>query len=145
MAVKVDWKDGGAGLILAFSGVVDAPELIGTLSNLVAETDVTKLRYQAWDFTDVAEFNLSIDRIRELGAISARSMSRGTDKRFVAVTAPQDIIYGQMRQWSVFTGEDDERVAVFEIFRDRPAADAWIDARMTETYGAGSAPFGGTR
>ncbi len=141
MAVKTEWEDDGAGVILAFSGVVDGPELIGALSRLVAEFDLTKLRYQSWDFTDVVEFNISTAQMRELGAISAQSMKQGMQKRFIAVTAPQDHVYGQVRQWTVFAGEQDGRPASFEIFRDRGAADAWTDERMTETYGPNAAPF----
>lgn len=144
MAIEPEWRNDGEGLILTGSGDVVGADIFETASNLFTAAMLSRLKYQIWDYSRVSSFIVTNAEVHALSQLTKSTQTKGDHRRFAAMVAPQDIAFGQSRQWEMMTGDESERDGIFGVFRSREQAEAWINESMVATYGADAAPFDGS-
>jgi hypothetical protein len=118
MPVETHYVDGGKGAHKHAYGVLTSTDILVT--GLIQAKDVEntrKLKYQLYDFTDVVEYQVGRDVVRELVEINRKtaSVSRGA---LGAIVAPNPLVFGLAREWQSFAGDLGWKAQVFNCRED---------------------------
>lgn len=125
MPVTVEALHDG-GVVLHYSGVLTAVEIIRAKRSLVSEQN-RGLHYLIVDASAADEFHISTDELRVIAKENKRLAAIATSGMPVAIAAPQDLGFGLARMWKVFAAETGWRISVF---RSRAEAESWIQGRL---------------
>jgi len=85
MPSKLSKEAEGTGIVVTFSGVVQADEVDKLQSKIHADESFPLLRYQIWDFSGAKEINISIDQIQHFATQTAIASSDNPKLRIAII------------------------------------------------------------
>jgi hypothetical protein len=81
MPNKLSKESDGLGIVIDFSGIVEADEIDKLQGQIHSDKSFPQLRYQIWDFSKAEEINISIDQIQHFAAQTAIASSKNPKLR----------------------------------------------------------------
>jgi hypothetical protein len=85
MSHKLIKESGGLGIVIAFTGVVQAQDVDKLQKQINSDDGFTQLRYQIWDFSKADEINISMDEIQDIAMQTAVAASRNPKLRIAII------------------------------------------------------------
>ena len=127
MPIATAFTPDGAGLLRTAQGQVTGAELIAADIPLLSDpATIARLRYVLLDFGDATDLQATKEEARSIANQDAEFASVNPQIS-IAIVAPRDVQFGMSRMWQVFVADTGWETAVF---RDRPAAVAWLRGRV---------------
>jgi hypothetical protein len=83
----------GLGVVIAFSGSIEADELHGVWRQLHTHESYSRLRYQIWDFSGAERMNITGEDLRQLAMVSGIPV-HGSHSQRVALIPRQNVHSG---------------------------------------------------
>jgi len=71
MSHEVSKESDGRGILITFSGNIEANEIEDLQKQINSDASFPKLRYQIWDYSEAEEINLSIENIQNIAMQTA--------------------------------------------------------------------------
>ena len=117
----------GRYIVFRAMGAVTGSEIIEANQWLYAGSqNEGPAKFQLWDFSATTQINVDIGLIEKMAA-QDKQAAQTISQLFVALVAPEDLIYGLSRMWQAFA--DDEAIES-KIFRDFGNAEIWLRSQM---------------
>ncbi len=85
MPSKLSKEADGIGIVVTFSGIVEADEVDKLQSKIHADESYPQLRYQIWDFSRAEEINISIDQIQHFATQTAIASTENPKLRIAII------------------------------------------------------------
>jgi hypothetical protein len=85
MSHKLSRELDGLGIVITFSGIVEADEVDKLQEQIHSDELFPKLRYQIWDFSGAEEIIISIDQIQHFAMQTAVSSSENPKLRIAII------------------------------------------------------------
>jgi hypothetical protein len=85
MPNKLSKEADGLGIVVTFSGVVEADEADKLQKQINSDEAFPKLRYQIWDFSKAEDINISIDEIQHFATQTAIASSQNPKLRIAII------------------------------------------------------------
>lgn len=85
MPNKLSKESDGLGIVVTFSGVVEADEADKLQEQINSDESFPQLRYQIWDFTQAEDINISIDQIQHFATQTAIASSKNPKLRIAII------------------------------------------------------------
>jgi len=85
MPNKLIKEDDGPGIVVTFSGIVEAEEVDQLQTQIHADESFPQLRYQIWDFSKAEDINISIDQIQHFATQTAMASSENPKLRIAII------------------------------------------------------------
>jgi hypothetical protein len=139
MPITVIDVDGGRGNLIVGSGFVTSDEYVEAMRHHLQGDPARFAGYlfSLSDYSRVTRVEVDSDAVRRVAQWS-RDATKKNQHSVVAVSAPQDLIYGLSRMWDLSLGESRWDT---QIFRSRESAEAWIRERVEEEFGVTALRF----
>lgn len=129
MKFTLKYTKDNMGQINLFAGSVNHDDFINAYKARFSDLEKFKnLRYIISDFTDVSDFDVSIDTVKILSSI-ANTNAKYNRNLYVAGVHPRDLIYGLGRMWQAYS-DDDTTGWVTKSFRERHEAEKWLQSEI---------------
>ena len=123
MSYSILYQDDG-GVITTYSGVFTDDELLQSARERTTPIErVDSYRYLLSDFTDVTDFKISTEAIRDVAVLTDR-MTQRNPRIQVALVLPTDVEYGTGRMWQSLAKDGDRRAVVV---RSMEEAVTWLE------------------
>jgi hypothetical protein len=126
VAIKINYLDGGKGIEIIASGVVNGEEIISAHDEIYSEENLKKQKYQIIDRTHCAEYNVSAKKVKRIAELD-KAAARSNQDIIIAMIASSQLQFGISRMWEIHA---EESQFVTKVFRDRKSADEWIKERL---------------
>ena len=122
MPNKLSKESGGPGIIIHFSGIVEADEAEKLQKHIHADKSFPQLRYQIWDFSKAEEINISIDQIQHFATQAAIASDKNPQMRIAIIPrkTSHNILGKTFHTFEKVWGAYESK-----SFRDIDAARAW--------------------
>jgi len=119
--IKIDEND--SGVIITLTGIVRGDEIYVLNEKLMARPSFAQWRYQIWDFSDIEQFEASIDQLRDF-AIQDTMAARINPKQRIAIVPRRVSQSGLDRVFHIM----EEVWGAYEskTFSDIDAAQIWV-------------------
>jgi len=85
MSHKLKKEAEGLGVIIAFSGIVEADEVDKLQDRINSDESFQQLRYQIWDYSKAEEINITIDQIQNIAMKTAVASGRNPKLRIAII------------------------------------------------------------
>lgn len=85
MPNKLSKEADGLGIVVTFSGVVEADEADKLQKQINSDDAFPQLRYQIWDFSKAEDINISIDEIQHFATQTAIASSKNPKLRIAII------------------------------------------------------------
>lgn len=85
MPNKLSKEADGLGIVVTFSGVVEADEADKLQEQINSDESFPQLRYQIWDFSKAEDINISIDQIQHFATQTAIASSKNPKLRIAII------------------------------------------------------------
>lgn len=85
MSNKLSKEADGRGIVVTFSGVVEADEADNLQKQINSDEAFPQLRYQIWDFSQAEDINISIDEIQHFATQTAIASSQNPKLRIAII------------------------------------------------------------
>jgi len=85
MSHNLNREANGLGIIISFSGIVEADEVDKLQEQINSDELFPRLRYQIWDFSQAEEIIISIDEIQHFAMQAAVSSSENPKMRIAII------------------------------------------------------------
>jgi hypothetical protein len=85
MPHKLSREANGLGIVIAFSGIIEADEVDKLQGQINSDELFSQLRYQIWEFSKAEEINISIDQIQHFAMQTAVSSSENPKMRIAII------------------------------------------------------------
>ena len=86
MPNKLRTESGGPGIVIHFSGIVEADEVDKLQEHIHADEAFPQLRYQIWDFSQAGKINISIDHIQHFATQTAIASDKNPKLRIAIIS-----------------------------------------------------------
>jgi len=131
MSARIEYFDGGMGILIAGDGIVTGDDLIAANKTIYASNEaIKKMKCQLCDFTAVTEFNLSSEDIQNIARYDIEA-AKTNPKIVVALVGEKDLIYGLSRMWEAYVSDTGFRTMVF---RTRAEAETWLKQTVKQRF-----------
>ena len=127
MPVETTYVDGGKGAHKRAHGILTSTDILVTGLTQARDVENTrKLKYLLYDFTDVTEYKVGREVVRELVEINRKTamLSPGA---LGAVVAPNPLIFGLAREWQSLASGLGWKVHIFHF---REEAIQWLRTEL---------------
>jgi hypothetical protein len=130
MPYEVNYENAASGVCISWTGHVTGSEIFAVNKFIYARERVSMLRYQIWDFSQVAPPELSFDQLRDIALQDRRAFECNPDM-ISAIVGNVPYFSSMVRTLEVF-------VEVWDIgfprktFEQMAAARAWIVQELPE-------------
>jgi hypothetical protein len=102
MPIAVGYTDVTKGVVLTASGRTTGTEFISVTNQLLDSSARTQhIRYALVNLSDVAEFDMSADKVRQVVALVRKSSQFNRHAVIVAIVATQRVVLGLARMWEL--------------------------------------------
>ena len=132
MAIQIEWKDGGAGVVLTASGNVKSRDFQGANAEIYVPERLAGLRFQLVDLTRAEGFEITAAQIRAMAAEDRRAAD-ANPRMLIAVVGKDDLVYELSRMWQAYVGDAALRI---NVVRRREEAERWIAEKLAEDAAA---------
>ena len=131
--------DGGLGSFWEAWGVLTDDEFMELSARFFSQDagKLKKYKFNLSDYSAVERTELSTRAVRQ-EAEMALGVASINPESIIAIIAPQDILFGLARMWTVFTDEANWET---RVFRNRGDAEEWLRRRVEEKYGISDLRF----
>lgn len=85
MSCKLKKEVKGLGIVIAFSGFIDAEEIDKLQQKINSDKLFPQMRYQIWDFSKAKEINVSIDQIQHFAMQAAVASGKNPKLRIAII------------------------------------------------------------
>ena len=85
MPGKLTKEANGTGIVVTFSGIVEADDVDKLQSKIHTDESFPQLRYQIWDFSKAEEINISIDQIQHFATQTAIASTENPKLRIAII------------------------------------------------------------
>jgi hypothetical protein len=85
MSHKLNREPDGPGVVIAFSGIVDADEIDRLQEQINSDESFPQLLYQIWDYSNAEEINVSIEEIQHIAMKTAVATSNHPKQRIAII------------------------------------------------------------
>lgn len=85
MSHKLSRESEGLGMVITFSGIVEADEVDKLQAQINSDESFPVLRYQIWDFSKAEDINISIDQIQHFAMEAAVSSGKNPKLRIAII------------------------------------------------------------
>ncbi len=85
MSHKLKKESDDAGIVITFSGRVEADDVDSIQEQINSSEGFPQLRYQIWDFSKAAEINISIDQIQHFATQAAIASDKNPQMRIAII------------------------------------------------------------
>jgi hypothetical protein len=134
MPYQIEYRDSDGGVITRYSGVLTEAEFLACTEEKFANPEIfTRYRYSISDFSEVTEFKVGLDLIKENAMLSSQAM-QANQTGVMAIVVNSVLLIGMGNLWRGNTLDIDDRVGVF---RCRDEAQAWVDKELQRRETAG--------
>lgn len=132
MGVRRVESDGGLGMVLTLTGVVEERELIQKLhDHLYQPPEVfRRYRYSLIDAMEVTEFNVSSEAIRKI-ASECTVASKKNDDGIVALVVKSVLLFGLSRMYLLLSSGNPWEI---NVFRQKKEAESWLKKKANERW-----------
>lgn len=73
MPHTMDFEADGSGVLITFSGVVNAEEISELFARIVSDDSFQKMRYQIWNFSAIEELDVALFNLRNFAIMNAKA------------------------------------------------------------------------
>ena len=118
-------ESNGPGVVISFSGVVSAEELLALNAHLINEVSFATSHYQVWDFSKATHLAISVDDLRSISVQDIHGSAINPRLRIAIVGEPS--LFGNLSE--IFLMLEEEATAYRpKFFADIEAAKEWASS-----------------
>jgi hypothetical protein len=133
MPHKISYESNGLGVVLAFTGIIEADEINKLHIRLKSDESFLQWRYQIWDFSNATKLNISIDQIRRFAMQDAIAAHKNPHQK-IALIPRESTHIGLDRAFHILEGVWGAYES--KTFWDVNAAREWGESgRITDSRG----------
>jgi hypothetical protein len=126
MPNKLSKESDGLGIVIDFSGTVEADEIDKLQGQIHSDESFPQLRYQIWDFSKAEEINISIDQIQHFATQTAIASGKNPKLRISII--PRKTSHNTLGK-TFHTFEKAWGANESKSFRDVDTAREWCNSR----------------
>lgn len=121
MPYKNIYRESDGGVITIYSGVVTDEDFIQCVKEKLTSAEKLKsYRYMVTDCTDVTEFNVSVEVMKEYAGMGSAGFATNPELFFIAIL-PTDLEFAMGRMWQAYADSGNQRS---RLVRTREEAEA---------------------
>ncbi|HNQ66370.1 MAG TPA: hypothetical protein PK842_08725 [Smithella sp.] len=128
MSHKLKKESDDAGIVITFSGRVEADDVDSIQEQINSSEGFPQLRYQIWDFSKAAEINITMDQIQDIAMHTALASSKNPKLRIAIIPrkASHNVLGKTFHTFEKVWGSYESK-----SFRDIHAAREWGESGKT--------------
>ncbi len=89
MPHKLTSESNGRGLVITFSGIVKKGEVKALDDKISSDQQLSKLRYQIWDFSKIKDIKVSFDELRNCAMLDAVGARKNPHQKIAIIVRKQ--------------------------------------------------------